>query len=326
MNQRVLGCTSLQVSEIGFGCGKLAAALRRADTHEAARTLLDAYERGITFYDTAASYGQGRSERMLGEAFHSKRQSIIIATKAGYHLSAAATLAAKIKPLVSPLMRRVSWLRRSAQRAAGTQRQQSFSPEYLRAAIEGSLRRLQTDYIDIFLLHSPERDVLQAAGWVDVLERVKQQGKIRCYGVSCRSAEDAIFCSEIPGISCVQIPVNLSESDAIHSVLEYLKAAGIGVLARQPLASGLLAKPIAELRCGDFPWDRAEFERRAAKIRALPDLSGCADARVHAALTYVLQLPGIVSVILGMSSREHLRQNLAAVNEQYQTGITVQNI
>src|SRR2546430_7954983 len=92
-------------------------------------------------------------------------------------------------------------------------------------------------------------------------------------------------------------------------------AANFGVLARQPLGSGMLANPPAALRPEDFPWDRAEFEERLAKVRALPDSGDSAATCVQAALCYVLRLDGIGSVILGMSIHEHLRCNLLSVAE-----------
>jgi aryl-alcohol dehydrogenase-like predicted oxidoreductase len=315
MKKRVLAGTSLELSEIGFGCGRLASVSGPNTANEAARTLMAAYELGITFYDTADIYGQGRSEEILGRTFGSKRHSVVIATKAGYQLGGAVSLGAKLKPVLRPLVKRLGWLRKSVQGAAGRQRQQNFSPEYLMSAIDRSLGRLRTDYIDIFLLHNPDPAVVDAAGWVDALEQAKAQGKIRSYGVSCRAAQDAFACMRIPRVSCVQIPVNLIEREGIGSLLNTAAAANFGVLARQPLASGMLANPPAALRPEDFPWDRVEFEERLAKVRALPNQGDSAATCVQAALGYVSRLNGIGSVILGMSSREHLRCNLLSVAE-----------
>ena len=113
----------------------------------------------------------------------------------------------------------------------------------------------------------------------------------------------------------MQIPVNLIEREGIDSLLNTAAAANLGVLARQPLASGMLANPPAALRPEDFPWDRAEFEERLAKVRTLPDSGDSAATCVQAALGYVLRLNGIGSIILGMSSREHLRFNLLSAAE-----------
>ena len=92
MKKRVLVGTSLELSEIGFGCGRLAAIAGPNTANEASRTLMAAYELGITFYDTADMYGQGRSEEILGKTLGSKRHSVVIATKAGYQLGGAASL------------------------------------------------------------------------------------------------------------------------------------------------------------------------------------------------------------------------------------------
>ena len=326
MKKRLLARTSLELSEVGFGCGKLAAIAGPNSALEAGRTVMEAYECGITFYDTADIYGQGRSEEVLGKAFGSTRHSVVIATKAGYQLGHAASLGAKLKPVLKPLIKRFASFRKSLQRAAGQQRQQDFSREYLIAAIERSLRRLRTDYIDIFLLHSPDPAAIEDARWAEALEHAKAQGKIRFYGVSCRVAQDAAACMRIPGVSCVQVPVSLIERDGIDSLLNASTVANFGVLARQGLASGMLAKPPAALYAEDFPWGREEFEERLAKIRAIPNLGDSASSCVQAALRYVFQLKGVGSVILGMSSREHLRQNLLAVAEAAAVGATSNHV
>jgi aryl-alcohol dehydrogenase-like predicted oxidoreductase len=311
MKNRVLAGTSLELSEIGFGCGKLASMVEPERSREAVRTVMEAYERGIIFYDTADSYGQGHSEEILGRTFGSKRHSVIIATKAGYQLGRAVSLGAKLKPVLRPLIKQVAWLRKSVEHAR-RQRQQDFSPGYLTEAIHRSLRRLRTDYIDLFLLHNPDPAVIEAAGWVAALEQARMQGKIRYYGVSCRAAQDAAACMRIPGLSCVQIPVNQIECDGIDSLLDAAVARSVGVLARQPLASGMLTKPLAALRPEEFAWSSEEFEERLARVRALPKRGDSEASCVQTALRYVLQLTGIASVILGMSTREHLRNNLMA--------------
>jgi aryl-alcohol dehydrogenase-like predicted oxidoreductase len=111
----------------------------------------------------------------------------------------------------------------------------------------------------------------------------------------------------------VQIPVNLIETDDVDSTLKTAAELGVGVLARQPLASGLLAKPIAELKPDDFPWDRSEFAARIQRVQSIAGSRDTADQCVESALRYVLGLRGISSVVLGMSSRKHLAQNLRAV-------------
>src|SRR6185503_10496671 len=128
--------------------------------------------------------------------------------------------------------------------------------------------------------------------------------KIRFYGVSCRSAGEAVACFQNRSIACVQIPVSLIERDGVDPILQCATHLGVGVLARQPLCAGLLAKPAAELRPQDFSFSREEFEDRLARIRALPERGDSAAACLQAALRYVLRLDGVGSVILGMSNRE----------------------
>src|SRR5438132_5718397 len=113
-NNRLAG-TSLDVSQIGFGCGKVASLSGSANSREAAATVAEACDRGINFFDTADMYGQGRCEEILGRTLGGRRQSVVIATKAGYRFGSTAGLAAKLKPLLKPMVRRVAWFRKSVQ-------------------------------------------------------------------------------------------------------------------------------------------------------------------------------------------------------------------
>jgi aryl-alcohol dehydrogenase-like predicted oxidoreductase len=275
--------------------------------------LLEALDRGINFYDTADIYAQGRSERLLGKAFKHQRTAVIIATKAGYHLTAAGGFGARLKPILRPLVSRVPWVRKSVQRARGAQKRQDFSPAYLKKAIDQSLERLQTDYLDIFQLHSPPSSTIEAGEFIETLENAKAQGKIRWYGVSCRTVEDALLCLRYPGISSLQVAVNLLEFEGIPSLLASAKEKNVAVIARQPLASGFLARHPSLLRPEHFAVDEQEFREKLGKAKAYQFLdTGSRRTMAQAALQFVLQLCGVSVVIAGMSSRTHLNENLAA--------------
>lgn len=313
MNYRSFGKTSLRVSEIGFGCGRLGGTIETKGGKEVLRTLLEAFDSGINFYDTADTYGQGRSERLLGQVFKYRRTAVIIATKAGYHLAAGASLGARLKPLVRPLVRLMPSLRKSVQRARVAQRGQDFSSRYLREAIEGSLGRLQTDYLDLFQLHSPPSSIIEKGEFIETLEQAKSEGKIRWYGVSCRTIEDALLCLRQPGISSVQVAINLLEWKGVPALLARTEQEKIAVIARQPLASGFLARPASLLKPEHFPVDQKQFKGtlERAKDYQFLDAPG-ARTIAQAALRFVLQLPGVSVVIAGMRSRAHLKENLAA--------------
>jgi aryl-alcohol dehydrogenase-like predicted oxidoreductase len=284
MNYRPLGSTGLKVSELGFGCSHLAAVGQR-DDREIMATLVQAVESGINFFDTADSYGQGRAEELLGKALRGRRSGVILASKAGYRLSAAGGMMAKLKPLVRPLLGRA--IRPAlVERVREARIQQDFAPDYLRRAVEGSLRRLRTDYLDLFQLHDPPAP---AAHLVPVLTGLVRDGKVRHYGVSCRTPADAADWMLVPGVAIVQIKLNLAAFEEALSVLGQAARKGIGIVARQPLASGKLA--------------RLEDYRSLAKPgRTMP----------QAALQFALRFPEVSVVIAGMSSRAHLQENLQA--------------
>lgn len=312
MNYRSFGSTPLKVSEVGFGCSRLGGTVESKSDKEVVSTLLEAFDRGVNFYDTADIYAQGRSERLLGEAFKNKRTAVIIATKAGYHLTTAESFGARLKPLLRPLLRMMPGLRKSVQWARAAQRDQDFSPDHLRRAIDESLRRLQTDYLDVFQLHSPASPVIEAGQFIETLENARSQGKLRSYGVSCRSIEDAWLCLRYPGVSSVQIPVNLLEFKGVSSFLASAEPKKVAVIARQPLASGFLARSAALLKPADLWVSEEEFKAKLAQAQAYQFLDmGDRRTTAQAALQFVLRLPGVSVVIAGMSSRKHLNENLA---------------
>jgi aryl-alcohol dehydrogenase-like predicted oxidoreductase len=305
MDYRTFGNTSLRVSEIGLGCSQLGGT-SNSDKQVLSR-LLEAFERGINFFDTADVYAQGRSERLLGQAFKRNRSNIIIATKAGYQLTAAGRFGAWLKPVLRPALRLASSLRRPVQGAGASLKRQTFSPEYLSRAIDGSLRRLQTDHLDIFQLHNPSRDVIATGEFIETLESAKSQGKIRWYGVSCRTVEDALLCLRYSGISTIQIPINFLQFDGVPSFLALAKRANVAVIARQPFASGFLARRDAHLESKHVSGDNVE-RAKAFQFLELKNHRTIAQA----ALEFVLRLPGVSVVIAGMNSQEHLNENLAA--------------
>ncbi len=313
MNYRSFGSTPLKVSEIGFGCGRLGGTVEHSSEKGVINTLLEGSERGINFYDTADIYAQGRSEQLLGRAFKHKRSAVIIATKAGYHLTAAGSFGARLKPLLRPLVRMAPWVRKSVQRARAAQQHQDFSSVHLRRAIDASLRRLQTDYLDIFQLHSPPSSTIETGEFIETLEHAKSEGKVRWYGVSCRTLEDASLCLRYPGISSVQIAISLLEFKGVSSFLALAEQKNVGVIARQPLASGFLARPAGVLKPEHFSVSEKELKEKMERAKAYQFLN--AEGRrtiAQAALQFVFQLSGVSVVIVGMSSRRHLGENLAA--------------
>ena len=178
-----------------------------------------AVERGINFFDTADAYSLGNSERLLGRAFRGRRDKVVIATKGGSRFTPLWRSALKSTPFLAPFRRTVRPFKRFFNLLRHSQKQYDFSDRYLRQAAETSLTNLQTDYIDVYQLYNPTREVLEAGDFCATLEALKAEGKIRYYGVSCRAAEDALLCLRYPGISSIQIPVSLIDQAAIDSVI-----------------------------------------------------------------------------------------------------------
>ena len=205
MRYRTLGSTGPRVSEIGFGCARIGGVFGegKATADETIRLLRDALDRGITFYDTADIYAQGESEALLGRAFQSRRDKVVIATKAGYCLPTQRRLIARMKPIVRPILRLLRLKRQSLPSAVSGSLSQDFSPAYLTRALESSLRRLRTDHVDFFQLHSPPASALQSGDFLDTLDKLKSQGKTRHYGIAADSPTDALLCLGLPGISAI---------------------------------------------------------------------------------------------------------------------------
>lgn len=294
MEYRQFGNTNLNVSAIGLGCSRLGGNLTQSNQNEAVKMLHFALDAGVNFYDTADSYGQGQSERLLGKTFKSQREKVIFATKAGYSLSKLGTIAAKFKPLLKPIARSLSAGKSSQlnintlSNARASVLRQNFDGKYITHAVEDSLKRLQTDYLDLFQLHSPPTEVLQTTAIWKTLATLKKQGKIRYYGVSCDTIEDALLCLQQPDLSSLQLEINWLKQEAITKVLPLAQQKQVGIIARQPFASGQIVSNQV-LIVDNFKKGRNLFE---------------------IALQFVLQQNGISVVIPGASSCQHLKQNL----------------
>ena len=318
MNYRGFGNTNLKVSEIGMGCSRFGGMIDQKDTKEIVNTLLQAFDRGINFYDTADMYGNGESETLIGRTFKDKRDRVIIASKAGYCLSSTGSFATKIKPLLKPLLRPlIRWFRpmkKSLLQARSTQLYQNFSAPYLTQAIEASLRRLQTDYLDIFQLHDPPASLLESGDIIETLENLKSQGKIRYYGVGCRTVEDALICLKHPGFSSLQVEINLLHQEAITRLLPLAKKSNVAIIARQPFASGLIVKPLIDTKSTQYSFTEPEMQNKLNTIEKYQLLSNKGSRTItQVALQFVLKFDSVSVVVAGMSNRKQLEENISAL-------------
>jgi len=290
-----MGNTDLKPSVLGFGCSKIASLTTRYTTKEVSSTLEQALDNGITFYDTADIYGQGDSERLLGKVFNKQRGKVIFCSKAGLTLSAPQRLIRYIKPFLRSGITHLQSTSKKTTEIREKIEQQCFEPSYIRNQIESSLRRLKTDYLDLFLLHNPPENIISSDEIFDVLDTIKSQGHIRYYGVSCRTHEDAQLCLQRPSISCLQLNLNPGNIESAQELLTTLNNSGYGIIARECLAN-----------------KQALLHQLEANAT---DLSKSNLSPACQAINAVLQHDEIDVALAGMACRKHLSDNLKAIVE-----------
>ncbi len=309
----MLGSTGLMVSEIGFGCSSLGGVLDRDGEAEGLRTLQIAMDRGVNLFDTADAYSMGRSEELLGRAIRGRRDQVVIATKGGSRFTPAWKSVVDSRSLLVPFRKALRPFKRYFNLLRHTQKQYDYSPTHLRNALETSLKRLGTDYIDLYQLYNPTQQELEAGEFVDVLERFKREGKIRFYGISCRNANDALICLKYPGVSAIQIVVSLADQEALGGVLEQAAAKGIGVIAREPLAQGFLTADTGRTLAEESSRSRREIRSLERRSKLFEFLVRSDRSLAQAAIQFALQVRGVSTVIPGMISQEQIDENLGAL-------------
>ena len=295
MQTRQLGNTGLVVSEIGMGTWELGGQEWGDIEEEDALDLLRyAFDSGITLYDTADQYGGGRSETLLGQAFVEMKDKVIIATKVGFQIESD------------------GWLSRG-----GEKPQFNASPEYIRTSAEGSLRRLKRDALDVYQLHSsPPPD--QWDGAFETLEVLKSRGLIRAYGMALGSEEAALKAIKETGISVMMLSYNMLEQSLAATVMTEAQAKGVGLIVRQPLASGLLSGqlgPDTVFAEDDYRkiWPREEFLDNLRKVEAIKAVVGDATKPLsHAALQFNLAHPAVSGVVPGMMTPAQVDDGVGA--------------
>jgi len=308
MRYRQFGKIGWNVSEIGFGGSRIGGLLAEDGGRATSlRTLRAAWDAGINFYDTADMYSQGESEILVGKAFCDRRDKVIIATKGGYCLPGRKKLVQIIKPFAKPIVQAMGLRRGAVPAALSAKISQDFSPGYLRNAVEASLRRLQTDYIDLYQVHSPSREELRGTGLQDalgLLGRLKAEGKIREYGIALNTVEDAEHCLDMEGIASLQIPFGLMDPEALTGVFEKVSARQYGIITRGCFGGGLLKQSLTEayLRSIEPKWERIlQIRRLTDQMQRSP---------LEAALQFSLSVERISVTILGMRTPQHLAANL----------------
>ena len=294
MNYRKLGRTGLEVSEIGFGAWGIGGSVEGmpaygpTDDDESKATLQRAYDLGINFYDTSDVYGHGHSERLIGQTLGHVRERVIIATKVGF---------------------------------LGGDGPQDFSPRHIRRSLESSLERLQTDYIDLYQLHSPLLDVLaEDESILRTLRDLKEEGKIRVFGISVRSPGDGLTAISKFGIESIQVNFNLLDQRAIGSSLLGPSAAqSVGIIARTPFCFGFLTGAYSSDTVFDSTdhrsgWSPEQIQRWISGSQLFAEAISHPEGQTQSqlALRFCLSYPGVSTVIPGMLTVKEVEENVRA--------------
>lgn len=284
----------LTISQLGLGTNAVGGHNLYNDVNEeeGKRLIEEAIQQGVTFFDTADSYGFGRSEELVGQVLKRNRHEVVLATKGG----------------IQPLLNGETYI--------------NNEPSYLRNAVENSLRRLQTDYIDLYYLHftNSETSYIDSIG---ELTRLKEEGKIRSIGISNVNVEQLKEANQHGYIDVVQSPYNMLDRTAGEELLPYCIESGISFIPYGPLAFGILGGKYTEdfkLNEGDWRKSVNLFEKNTYKnnFKKVEKLKGLAEEKnievSHLALAWLLNKQGIDTVIPGGKRAEQIRESIRAVD------------
>jgi len=246
--------SGLVASSIGLGCSRLGSTLSGCTGAAAEHLLRHALDNGVSLFDTANIYGQGESERLIGSALRGRRDEAVLVTKAGQRFTASQRVAALAKAPLRVLAQQIPSLRRAiANRRAGAL-PRDFSAAHLRSSVEGSLRRLATDRIDLFLLHSPDAETIRRGEVFAALDKLVKDGKLRAWGISVDDAAAAEAALAVSSVAALQIPLEVAT--AMRPALEAAAAKGVGLMMREIFAGrpgDALARAAAIRAALDFP-------------------------------------------------------------------------
>jgi len=290
MEYRTLGRTGLRVSAIGLGTMVHAGHFGPMKDEESLGAIDTALDLGVNFIDTSDAYGAGYSETLLGKALKGRRDKVILATKGGNIMT-------------------------------GPDRgKTNFSADYIGRVMHESLKRLQTDHIDLYQLHNPNVEVIRSGDVWELLERRKKEGKIRHYGVSINKVEEALAALEGGLSDTIQLEYNLLAQEPAEKVFPLAQKKNVAIIARVPLRRGLLTGKLKpedqerfqkdDVRARNFAGDI--FSKELAKVEKLRFLEKTGRSQAQAAIAFCLAQPAVAVVIPGARNDRQARENTAA--------------
>lgn len=297
MHYRALGRTGWNVSEISFGAWAIGGAWGSVDDADSLAALNRAVDRGVNFIDTADVYGMGRSERLIAQLKRDRKEELVVATKAGRRLP--------------------------------TQAAEGYNRANLTAFIDDSLRNLSVDCLDLVQLHCPSTDVYYRPEVFGILDDLTAAGKIRHYGVSVERVEEALKAIEYPNVKTVQIIFNCFRLRPAELFFGEAEKKKVGILARVPLASGLLSGKLSQAstfekddhrnfnRHGEAfdvgeTFSGVDFDVALAAVEQIRALVPPGMSMAQFALRWILMFPAVSCAIPGAKRPSQAEENCAA--------------
>ena len=299
MKYRRLGGTDLEVSEVGFGVWTVSTGWwGEVNDERSIRLMRQAYEKGINYFDTADTYGSGKGETLLADAFGHMREEVVISTKIGY-----------------------DFYNHTARRGQ-QERPQDWSGEFIRFALEQSLKRLGTDYVDFLQLHNTKMDAIENDELFALMEEFKAEGKVRSYGVALGPKigwlDEGVRAMRERNVSGVQMIHNMLEQDPGRKFVEVARETDTSLIVRVPHSSGMLEGKYDE----NTTFAKNDHRRHRPKewltegIKKVEQLSFLTESEERtlgqAALKFVLAAPEVVSVLPNIYDDKQIEEFAAA--------------
>ncbi len=297
MKYRLLGKTNYRISTVSFGAWAIGGSWGETDNDQSMLALVKAVDLGVNFIDTADVYGDGRSEKLIAKLRKQRKEKVLVATKIGRRLD----------PHIASSYTRVN----------------------LTHFVERSLKNLETDALDLVQLHCPPTEVYSMPEVFEAMDSLVQDGKVRFYGVSIEKVDEGIKAMEYPGVSSIQVIYNIFRQRPAETLLTLAKQRNVGIIARLPLASGLLTgkmRPDTHFASDDHrqfnrngeAFDKGEtfsgvdYETGLKAVEEIRPLLPEGVSMAQFALSWILMNDAVTCAIPGAKRQDQVQDNVAA--------------